>query len=113
MWRVGDDNDIDVTSNRWVAPWNGPPRIFCIKDLWDKAACKWNLQMIHAMYSENQALEITCLQPSMCGLRDKLIWRASSNGDYSAAAEYKMLMSNASSTTPLPAIVSSFPWKDY
>lgn len=67
-WRLGNGVDIDVASKRWIAPWNGPPGIFRVSDLWDSSSNSWNQRLINGMYDNSQAVLIFNQLPSVCGL---------------------------------------------
>jgi hypothetical protein len=101
MWRIGNGRDIKVWGDKWlptpVSYMVQSPRIVLgedahVADLIDEDTKFWNIQLLDAIFSLEEAKVIKGIPISPIQVKDHLIWRCTSNGIFSVRSAYHLNM---------------------
>jgi len=92
LWRVGDGRSIKVWDEKWLPT----PSTYSIRsiprsldensmvaDLIDQYTKRWNVELLHAEFTEEEAQTILGIPLNPLLPKDKLIWRGKMTGDFS------------------------------
>ncbi|XP_042969022.1 uncharacterized protein LOC122301695 [Carya illinoinensis] len=99
LWRVGDGTQIKVWKDKWLPSPStfkvqSPVRILnaeaTVAELINPDIRKWNLNLIHAIFSKPEAKVISKMTISQCGSQDVQTWRCSENGKFTIRSAYHL-----------------------
>ncbi|GMI97004.1 hypothetical protein like AT4G29090 [Hibiscus trionum] len=98
-WKVGCGCLIDVWNDHWLpGPYlkkvssNQCPDVKWVADLIDSDAGCWKSDLVRAIFSPNEALEILSIPLSMGPQPDTKVWCGEKSGSYSVRSGYRMLL---------------------
>ncbi|XP_042954620.1 uncharacterized protein LOC122291035 [Carya illinoinensis] len=99
LWSVGDGTQIKIWKDKWLPSPStfkvqSPVRILnaeaTVAELINPDTRQWNLNLIHAIFSEPEAKVISKMTISQCGSQDVQTWRCSENGKFTVRSAYHL-----------------------
>jgi hypothetical protein len=101
MWRIGDGNEVRIWGDRWIPR----PCNFAIQslvrilqpqarvvELIDQDMKRWNGPLVDSIFQKDEADLIKNIPLSPLAPKDCLIWRCTSNGEFTVRSAYHMEM---------------------
>lgn len=104
--RVGDGRSIDIWKDRWIAGTRDgkvgkQPTLGCwetkVKELIIQG--QWNKDLLQKLFDENIQKEILRIPLSSNGLKDRIYWVWTANGDYTVKSGYHLSKSKGENRT--------------
>ena len=97
LWRIGDGKSVSIWSDKWIprptsfsvmSPCTVLPKTTKVEDLIYGDPPKWNKSLIHSIFINDEADLICNLPLSRYHQLDRMIWQATSSGDFSVRNAY-------------------------
>jgi hypothetical protein len=99
FWRIGDGKSVSIWGDKWIprpstysifSPCKILPKEAKVAELIEEGSANWNKALIHSIFS-NEEGEIICNIPvSKYHQKDKLIWAASTSGEFTVKSAYHL-----------------------
>jgi hypothetical protein len=99
VWRIGDGQNVHIWGDKWIpkpstyaiqSPCKILPKDAKVVELLEEDTNQWNLQLVRNIFSEEEAEIIGNIPVSKYKQKDKLIWLATTNGEFSVRSAYHL-----------------------
>lgn len=104
-WRVGNGNDIRLSSSLWLPPDRPNPDFATVSNLLDGNE-RWDRSKVLDIYDLDKAERIMKIPISLIDIADRVVWTASPQGNYTVKDAYNL-------ATTLGHHQSHFNWKTF
>ena len=110
-WRIGDGKSVLIRGDKWLPELHSSRVVSPQKNLHDTRVCalideengKWKEDRILNEFAPYKAAAILGLPLSSTQAKDKLIWLATRNGQYSTKSAYQLLSNEEAVKAPSPS----------
>ncbi|WP_288831198.1 hypothetical protein, partial [uncultured Paraburkholderia sp.] len=97
-WKIGNGNRVRIWEDPWLTgcQWRklfstkpATCDLMKVKKLLNPRGEGWNKELLNQLFSEEEKKAILNIPVSSLGLKDRLIWQATKDGQYTVASGYK------------------------
>ncbi|KAF7826284.1 Transposon TX1 uncharacterized 149 kDa protein [Senna tora] len=93
-WQIGDGKSINTNHHVWWQMLRDQQLYPTVSDLIQHNIGSWNLDLLRSVYNPITVNSITSHPISITGCKDRMIWNASSDGQYTVMEGYKYLLNH-------------------
>ncbi|KAF7810520.1 reverse transcriptase [Senna tora] len=91
-WQIGDDKDIKINHHAWWPMLRDHTQFHSVADLIKHNSMSWDVNALSSIYDSNTVRSISSLPFSVTGVKDNLVWKCSSDGQYSVRNGYNWII---------------------